>query len=101
MATTMKMSRDYRLNEIILQPDMQAVLQHAPDILHILRFASLQTDGQDRWQMYEALKHLASLRVGFYARHPAVQECWHYETVIKAIDALLPDESEMEGDLAS
>lgn len=96
MPTTSKLSRDYRLTAIMLQPDIQVVLHHAPDVLHILRFAALQTGTQDRWQLYEALKSLARLRAGFSAQHPELRENCYYECVIDALDALLPDESKME-----
>ncbi len=93
-------NRAHRLNEIIARPAMQHVLQHAPDVLHILRFAALQTDTRDRWQLYEILKNLASLRVGYDAQCPQLQESCYYETVIDAIDALLPTEAGSERESA-
>jgi hypothetical protein len=89
----MLVNRTLRLNEIVTRPDMQHVLQHAPDVLHLLRFAALQDDARDRWHLYEILKTLASLRVGYHAKHPELQASRCYEVVIQAIDALLPSEA--------
>ncbi len=89
-------NRTLRLNEIITRPDMAHILHHAPDVLYLLRFAALQVDARDRWQLYEILKSLAALRVGRQAAHPALRTSACYDAVRDAIDALLPSETDSE-----
>jgi hypothetical protein len=77
-------------------PEMQQMIACEPDLQHVLTIAANQTNGDDRWIAYAALKKVCYNLVGWGARHPSIREDRHYLKMIQAIDELLPDSDEYD-----
>jgi hypothetical protein len=81
--------------------ERSALLGHViavePNVLSVLERAAQQGAYRTRWAAYSALKEQCRCLVGWQARDVQLREPHYHETVMAALDVLLPTSEEWEG----
>lgn len=87
------MQRQTQLNEVYAHPFVQKMIEADPVLRELMLISSVKTNITERWEAYEALKrHVFSSQV----LKPLLKTTEHYQTMIWALDLLLPDGADGE-----
>lgn len=90
--------RQFTLKQVQDNDTIQHILSIEPSFQRILDMAAHPDFECSRWQKYEALKWMGLSLVGWSARKCSLRTSRHYETMIWAIDVLLPCDGEKFGE---
>ena len=75
---------------------LRSIVEVEPAVLELLEQATICYLHRSRWVAYSALKEACHYLVGWHARDVQLREPHYHETVMAALDVLLPT-SEKEG----
>ncbi len=88
------------LETICQRKAIQQIITIEPAVANILALAADPEPRENRWVAYEALKRMSSPFVGWDARRDELRTEAHYDSLIEAIDELLPQTESDDGEVA-
>lgn len=74
-------------------PALQEAVIAESGLMELLTLAASAQDTRGRWHRYEELKRAGRCYVGWEAQQIALQSSAMYESFVKALDELLPDDA--------